>query len=138
MTMKSKKQKNSIKYCCHWEFITGYFQVNRSDRNTYCTVSGGNFVYSFSFLKNWSIQSYSVTYACASLTSWLQRVLIYDNIYIKHYFAWDVRFRVLKLQTPFSQNIPFICCDIFSQVIVVCLHLKYVWLGFNIHHHLPF
>ena len=40
----------------------------RFDTNTYCTVSGGNFVYSFSFLKNWTIQSYSATYDCASLT----------------------------------------------------------------------
>ena len=29
--------------------------TNRFDRNSYCTVSGGNFVYSFSFLRSWSI-----------------------------------------------------------------------------------
>ena len=28
------------------------FVTSRFDRNTYCTVSGGKFVYSFSFLKN--------------------------------------------------------------------------------------
>ena len=43
--------------------------TNRFDRNTYCTVSGGNFVYSFSFLRNQSIQPYSATYTFASLTS---------------------------------------------------------------------
>ena len=43
--------------------------TNRIDRNTYCTVSGGNFVHSFSFLKNWSIQSYSATYDGVSLIS---------------------------------------------------------------------
>ena len=43
--------------------------TNRFDRNTNCAVSKGNFVYSFSFLRNWSIQSYSITYTYASLTS---------------------------------------------------------------------
>ena len=42
--------------------------TNRFDRNTYCTVSKGNFVCIFSFLRNSSIQSYSATYTCASLT----------------------------------------------------------------------
>ena len=42
---------------------------NRLDKNSYCTVPGGNFVDSFSFLRNWSIQSYSATYACALLIS---------------------------------------------------------------------
>ena len=36
--------------------------TNRFDRNTYCTVSGGNFVQSLSFLKSKSVQSYSATY----------------------------------------------------------------------------
>ena len=43
--------------------------TNRFNRNTYCTGSGGNFVHSFSILRNRSIQSYSATYACVSLTS---------------------------------------------------------------------
>ena len=43
--------------------------TNRFNRNTYCTGSGGNFVYSFSILRNRSIQSYSAIYACVSLTS---------------------------------------------------------------------
>ena len=48
-----------------------YIQLvtNRFHTNTYCTVSGDNFVYSFSFLRNWSIQFYSANCACASLTS---------------------------------------------------------------------
>ena len=33
--------------------------MNRFDRNTYCIVSGGNFVYSLSYLRTWRIQSYS-------------------------------------------------------------------------------
>ena len=36
--------------------------TDRFDRNTYCTVSGGNFVHSFSFLKSKSVHSYSATY----------------------------------------------------------------------------
>ena len=43
--------------------------TNRFNRNIFCTASGGNFMYSFSLLRNWRIQSYSATYACASLTS---------------------------------------------------------------------
>ena len=71
--------------------------TNRFDRNTYCTVSGGSFVYSFSFLKNWSMQSYSATYDYAPLTSSLQKTTIYNKKYTKLYFAWDVGFRVLKI-----------------------------------------
>ena len=47
-------------------------------------------------------------------------------------------FRVLKLQIYFSQNIPFICCDICSGNMVICLCLRHVSLGFNMHHHLHF
>ena len=43
--------------------------TNRFDRNIYCTVSGDNFVYSFRFLRNWSIQSYSANHDCALLNS---------------------------------------------------------------------
>ena len=39
--------------------------TNRFDRNIYYNVCGGNFVYSFSFLRNWKIQSCSATYAYA-------------------------------------------------------------------------
>ena len=40
--------------------------TNRFDRNTYCTISGSNFVYNFSFLRNQSIQSYSAIPKCAN------------------------------------------------------------------------
>ena len=50
----------------------------------------------------------------------------YNKIYIKSYFV--------KLQTHFSQEVLFISCDIFPQVMVICLHLiKHVSLGFNIY-----
>ena len=39
---------------------------------------------------------------------------------------------VLKFQTYFSQNIFFICCNIFFENMVICLFLKHVPLGFNI------
>ena len=44
-------------------FVDGDVQLvtNRFDRNTYCTISWGNFVHSFSFSKNLSIQFYSPT-----------------------------------------------------------------------------
>ena len=46
-------------------------------------------------------------------------------LHIKCYFV--------KRQTHFSQNLLFIGCDIFPQVMVICLHLiKHVTLGFNI------
>ena len=43
----------------------------------------------------------------------------------------------MKLQTHFSPNIPFIGCNIFSQLndcLSWCLHLKQVAWGFNIYH----
>ena len=58
--------------------------------------------------------------------------VFYKEKYIKYYPAWYVEFKVLKFQTLFSQNILFICCDIWSEIIVICLHLKHVSLGFNI------
>ena len=90
----TKYINKSIKYCYHWEKKSDIYQdkvidftnepsmwhsfvkndsdiqlvTNRFDRNTYCTVSKGNFVYIFSFLRNSSIQSYSATYTCNSLT----------------------------------------------------------------------
>ena len=39
----------------------------------------------------------------------------------------------MKLQTHFSQDLLFIGCDIFPQVMVICLHpIKYVSLGLKI------
>ena len=48
----------------------------------------------------------------------------YNKIHIKGYFV--------KLQIHFSQDVFFIGCDIFLQVMVICLHLiKHVPLGVN-------
>ena len=58
----------------------------------------------------------------------------YYKKYIKGYSAWNAEFRVLKFQIHLSQNIISICCDIFSENMVICLHLKHVLLGYNIYH----
>ena len=114
--------------------------TNRFDRNTYCTVSmgnlcitvcGTNFLYNLIFfLRNWRMP----------VPHWPlnSRFSIYNRNHIKRYFAWEVRFKVLKLQTHFSQNILFIYCNIFSEIMVICLGLKHVSLGFKMHHHLRF
>ena len=50
----------------------------------------------------------------------------YNKIHVKCYFV--------KLQTHFSQDLFFIGCDIFPQVMVICLHLiKHVLLGLKIY-----
>ena len=56
-----------------------------------------------------------------------------DNLFITKYKAIlliNIEFRVSKLQTHFSQGLLFIGCNIFSQVIVICLssylYLKYI------------
>ena len=41
------------------------------DGYTQCTVSGTNFVYSFSLLRNWIMQSYSATISCSRIISWV-------------------------------------------------------------------
>ena len=83
-------------------------------------------MYSFSFLRNWSIKIDSGTYAYASLTNSLQRVPVYNKKYIKCYFAWEVRFKVSKLRTHFSQNVLSICCNIFSKIMIIYLRFKHV------------
>ena len=87
--------------------------TNRFDKNTYCTVSGGNLVYSFSFLRNWSIQLYSALMYVLHSPRNSRQFRFITKKYIKRYFALDVGFIVLKLQIYFSQNILFVCCDIF-------------------------
>ena len=42
-----------------------------------------------------------------------------------------MRFTVLELQTHFSQNILFICCNIFSEIISYLFDLKHFSLAFN-------
>ena len=49
---------------------------------------------------------------------------VYNKIHIKCYFV--------KLQTHFSQDLLLFGCDIFPQVMVICLHLiEHIALGFN-------
>ena len=42
-----------------------------------------------------------------------------------------MRFAVLELQIHFSQNILFICCNIFSEIISYPFDLKHFSLAFN-------
>ena len=56
-----------------------------------------------------------------------------QNMY-KMLFCINVEFKRLNLQTYFSQDLLFIGCNIFPQVMVICLHLiKHVLLDFNIY-----
>ena len=78
------------------------------------------------------MQYYSATITCSIVASLVPNDLLtpkryksYNTIHIKSYFV--------KLQTHFSQDLLFIGCDIFLQVLVICLYLiKHVPLGFNI------
>ena len=49
-----------------------------------------------------------------------------------------MRFTVLELQTHFSQNILFICCNIFSEIISYLFDFKHFSLAFNMHYHFYF
>ena len=79
------------------------------------------------------MQSPSAIINCFIMTTFAPHGLLtpkgftfYNKIHIKFCFV--------KLQTHFSQDLLFIGCDIFPQVIVICLHLiKHVSLGFNIY-----
>ena len=98
----------------------------------YGTVSETNSVYSFSFLRNWGMQSYSVTITCCRMTSLfhngfsLQKGSNFIADIYKMLFCVNVEFRGLKLQTHFSHHELSISCGIFLQVI--CLHfIKHVF-----------
>ena len=77
------------------------------------------------------MQSYSATIACSIVASLTANSLLtpkgyksYNKIHIKCYFV--------KLQTYFYQDLLLTGCDIFPQVMVICLHLiKHVPLCFN-------
>ena len=77
------------------------------------------------------MQSYSATITFSIVVSLSPTSLLtpkgyklYNKIHIKCYFV--------KLETHFSQDLLFIGCDIFPQVMIICLHLiKHVPLGFN-------
>ena len=79
------------------------------------------------------MQSYSFTITCSIVTSLPPNGLLtpneykfYNKIFVKYYFA--------KLQTHFSQDILFIGCDIFPQVMIICLHfIKHVLIRFQNH-----
>ena len=89
-------------------------------------------MYSFSLLRNWGMQSYSVTITCCRMTSLFHNGFSLQkgsnfiaNIY-KMLFCVNVEFRGLKLQTHFSHHELSISCGIFLQVI--CLHfIKHVF-----------
>ena len=66
--------------------------------------------------------SYSATIICSRMASLAPHGLLtpggfnfYNKIHIKYFFA--------KLQTHFSQDVLFIGCEIFLQVMVICLYL---------------
>ena len=89
-------------------------------------------MYSFSFLRNWGMQSYSVTITCCRMTSLfhngfsLQKGSNFIADIYKMLFCVNVEFRGLKLQTHFSHHELSISCGIFLQVI--CLHfIKHVF-----------
>ena len=77
------------------------------------------------------MRSHSATIICSIVTSLASNSLFtprgykfYDKIRTKCFFLWNL--------THFSQDLLFIGSDIFSQVMVICLHLiKHVPLGFN-------
>ena len=78
------------------------------------------------------MESYSVTMTCSIVVSFTANGFLtpvgykfYNKIRIKCYFV--------KLQTYFSQDLFLIGCDIFPQVMIICLHLiNHVPLCFNI------
>ena len=95
------------------------------------TVSENNSVYILRFLRNWGMQSYSVTITGSIVASLNPNGLLtakgykcFNKIHIKCYFV--------ELKTHFSQGLLFIGRDIFPQVMVIFLLLiKHVPLGFN-------
>ena len=70
------------------------------------------------------MESYSATVTCLIPNGLLTPK---DYKYIIH-----IKWFLVKVQNHFSQDLLFIGCDIFSQVMVICLHLiKHVPLGFK-------
>ena len=76
------------------------------------------------------MQSYAATITCSIVAALAPNCLLTPSgykflikIHIKSYFV--------KLQTHFSQDLIFIGCDIFPQVMVICLNLiKHVPIRF--------
>ena len=72
-------------------------------------------MYSLSFLRNWSMQSYSATITCSIAASLAPNGLLTPkgkNFVIKC-------IQNAELQTHFSQDLLLIDCDIFPQVMVM-------------------
>ena len=75
------------------------------------------------------MESYSATITCSIVSSLIPNGLLtpkdyacFNKIHIKCFFV--------KVQNHFSQDLLFIGCDIFPQVMVICLHLiTHVSLG---------
>ena len=68
------------------------------------TVSGHNFVDSFSFLKNWSIQSHSATFAYSKMASLNSRGFIfYNENYTKCFLLEMLNLGFWNLKSFFSE-----------------------------------
>ena len=97
-------------------------------------VSGTTFLWSLLciVLVFQKIEAHSFIHALFLVPEWpywplnCKGFTFYYKKYIKGYSAWNAEFRVLKFQIHLSQNIISICCDIFSESMVICLHLKHV------------
>ena len=88
-------------------------------------------MYSLSSLRNWSMQFYSATLSCSIMTSLAPNNLSTPKGY-KFYNKIHIKWHFVKLQRHFFQDLFLIGCNIFLQVMVICLHLiKHVPLGFN-------
>ena len=68
-------------------------------------------MYSFSFLRNWSMQSYSATITCSRVASLTPKRLLTPKRYKFHN-----KIHVSAIWTRFSKKQPFIGCDIFPQI----------------------
>ena len=95
------------------------------------TVSRTNSVYSLSFLRNWRMQSYSGIITCSIVASLVPNGFLTPNG-LKFYNKIHINCYFVKLQTLFSQDLLFIGCDIFPQVMVICLHLRFRRLLWNV------
>ena len=90
-----------------------------------------NSLYILSFLRNWSMQSYSATITYSIVASLTHNGLLtpkgykfYNKIHKKYYFV--------KLRTHFSQDLLFIGCGIGSSSYdYLFTPFKHVPLGFN-------
>ena len=96
------------------KFWCEYFNVH--------IVTGTNLVYSFSFLRNWSIYTILFSHLCFFQND-LSTILTLKGL---HYITKNIillfciEFRVSKLQINISQNVLFVGCNIFFS--------SYTWI----------